>query len=235
MNALKESAERGDIDAQFELGMVFVEPGSTFQDTEKAVYWLSKASEQGHPGATYWLAMEIVDKDTIRGKELFEKAARLGDEDAIEVLGTDNPVSRMIKNAVNDSKKTPTRSESEFDFCVNTDVSSTINIVSEILSGMGFKLSYGTYENWPTINATRGSKMASALLGPFAGKNNIAVSFGLMFCSDDDSETFVGFGDMGSGIGKALTLTGGATTKILREVYKNVTENLLKKGLLIPE
>ena len=99
ITSLTKYAEDGDAGAQFDLGMMYVNPNSFHQDSEKAIKWLSKASEQGHAKATYWLAMEVMSKDIKRAKELFEKAAGMGSEEARDALYANSPVSDMIKDA----------------------------------------------------------------------------------------------------------------------------------------
>lgn len=51
LDALRQSAERGDADAQYELGILY-EFGFRFPDYKTAAYvWYSRAAGQGHPAA----------------------------------------------------------------------------------------------------------------------------------------------------------------------------------------
>ncbi|MFL6713954.1 MAG: hypothetical protein ACJ8LN_13680 [Sulfurifustis sp.] len=51
LDALRQSAERGDADAQYEFGILY-EFGFHFPDNKTSAYvWYSRAAEQGHPAA----------------------------------------------------------------------------------------------------------------------------------------------------------------------------------------
>ncbi len=45
---LKERAIEGDVEAQYELGLMYKYGLGITQDREEAFYWLRKAAEQGH-------------------------------------------------------------------------------------------------------------------------------------------------------------------------------------------
>jgi hypothetical protein len=48
-------ANQGDADAQFNLALFYFQGTGTPQDTKQAVYWYTKAAEQGHVNAQYYL------------------------------------------------------------------------------------------------------------------------------------------------------------------------------------
>jgi TPR repeat protein len=48
---IKKLAEKGDIDAQFDLGWMYLNGIGVPQDYKQAVYWFTKAAEKGHAGA----------------------------------------------------------------------------------------------------------------------------------------------------------------------------------------
>ena len=120
-----------------------------------------------------------------------------------------------------------------YDFDVKADLSSTVNFICEALDEMGYRKEFGTYEEWTTITVSRGSKMATLFLGPLAGKKNIDVCFGIMCRENAEGNTEVGIGDMKSGFSKLMTLTGGATKKVLSEVHDNLIKLFLNKGMLV--
>jgi TPR repeat protein len=85
---LEKYAESGDIDAQYQLGLL--------NDTEgcksEAAEWYSKASENGHPGAkcnlaNLYLRGDGVAVDKEKAFELYTEAADAGNIDAMHNLG----------------------------------------------------------------------------------------------------------------------------------------------------
>ncbi|MDR0490776.1 MAG: hypothetical protein LBH28_05985 [Oscillospiraceae bacterium] len=119
-------------------------------------------------------------------------------------------------------------SKENFELALNTDLNGAKEAIDEMMGKMGFSMSYpGTFEGI----AQRGSGLSSALMGPFAGKNNIAVKFGLSY-RETGGQTFVILSDAGSGLGKTLTLTGGATKKVMQDVYNTLREGASRKGIL---
>jgi hypothetical protein len=115
----------------------------------------------------------------------------------------------------------------DFELVVNAELNAAKEVVDELMEKMGFTLAYS---NSFEATAQRGSGLASALAGPFAGKNNVAVKFALSF-RESGGKTSVFLSDSGSGLGKALTLTGGATKKVLQDVYNTLKEGVSRKGL----
>ncbi len=116
-----------------------------------------------------------------------------------------------------------------YEFTVNQDLNGTKETVDELMGKMGFTMSYpSTFEGV----AQRGSGLASALAGPFAGKNNIAVKFQMSF-RESSGRTTVIMADSGSGLGKALTLTGGTTKKVLEDTCNTLKEGMSRKGMLV--
>ena len=51
----QQKANQGGADAQFTLGLLYKRGVGTIQDTKQAVYWYTKAAEQGHINAQYKL------------------------------------------------------------------------------------------------------------------------------------------------------------------------------------
>lgn len=81
------SAEQGYADAQFNLGLMYINGEGVPQDIPHAVELFQKAAEQGHVdaqnnlGAMYFTG-EGVKRDEKKAIEWFEKAAAQGNEDA---------------------------------------------------------------------------------------------------------------------------------------------------------
>jgi hypothetical protein len=120
------------------------------------------------------------------------------------------------------------KAKNSYELILDADLNGTKEIIDELMQKMGFNLSYpNSYE----AIAQRGSGVASALIGPFAGKNKIAVKFRLSFHESGDKTTVI-LADVASGVGKAITLTGGTTKKTMEDVYNTLREGISKKGLL---
>lgn len=80
---LKRSAESGNVEASFRLGLYF---DALTNRTEEAIYYLRKAADGGHRVARYNLgAILIESKDTVlreEGRKWLQMAADDGDSDA---------------------------------------------------------------------------------------------------------------------------------------------------------
>lgn len=111
---------------------------------------------------------------------------------------------------------------------ISKELGGAKEVVDRLMEKMGFTMSYA---NAFEAIAQRGHGLASALAGPFAGKNNIAVKFQLSF-RESGGKTTLFLSDAGSGLGKAITFTGGATKKVLADVFSTLREGLDREGLL---
>jgi TPR repeat protein/tRNA A-37 threonylcarbamoyl transferase component Bud32 len=81
---IRPKAEKGDADAQYELGRCYEEGNGVPKDARTAALWYKRASQQNHPEAT--LAFACCYRDGIgvppdgnKAKQLYEKAAELGE------------------------------------------------------------------------------------------------------------------------------------------------------------
>ncbi len=52
-----KSAEQGDADAQYNLGLMYAEGDGVPQDDKQAVHWFTKSAEQGDAGAQFSLGV----------------------------------------------------------------------------------------------------------------------------------------------------------------------------------
>ncbi|MDR0822852.1 MAG: sel1 repeat family protein [Endomicrobium sp.] len=89
----KKSAERGDITAQYELGMKYRMGEGIQQDFQEAKRWIQKAAEQGYAEAQYFLGLmhyigKEIPKDNQEAKRWFQKAAEQGHAEAQSNLET---------------------------------------------------------------------------------------------------------------------------------------------------
>ena len=82
-DAVKKSAEQGDVDAQFRLGFMYSIGEGVLEDDAEAVRWYRKAAEQGDAGAQNNLGLmyangEGVPEDDAEAVRWFHKAAEQG-------------------------------------------------------------------------------------------------------------------------------------------------------------
>lgn len=90
--AVKARAEKGDAQAQFDLGSLYAAGTGVTRDERKAVKWHRKAAEQGLPRAQFALAREYFDGDGIKPDKTeafrwFRRAADKGMAEAQFELG----------------------------------------------------------------------------------------------------------------------------------------------------
>jgi uncharacterized protein len=55
LDVRQQAANRGDPDAQFDVGMAFYAGRAAAEDPARAAEWFDRAAAQGHPGAHYYL------------------------------------------------------------------------------------------------------------------------------------------------------------------------------------
>ncbi|MEF4831543.1 tetratricopeptide repeat protein [Escherichia coli] len=89
---LTQMAERGDKDAQTDLGMAYGEGFGVVKNYEKAAFWYSKAATQGSVSALFNLGLFYekgwgVTKNLQLAREFYSKAAVRGSVDAQVNLG----------------------------------------------------------------------------------------------------------------------------------------------------
>jgi TPR repeat protein len=84
---VKESAEQGHPEAQYNLGVMYDNGDGVLKDPKQAVVWYRKAAEQGHPSAQHNLGVmygngEGVLKDPKQALAWWRKAAEQGNSTA---------------------------------------------------------------------------------------------------------------------------------------------------------
>ena len=82
-------AENGDYQAQYKLGLLYVNPSEGEIDVAKAFYWFSKSAEQGFADAQYRLGdfYEIIKQDLPTALKWYTAAAEQGHIEAQTTLG----------------------------------------------------------------------------------------------------------------------------------------------------
>ncbi len=76
-------AQQGDTEAQFSLALMYDEGRLVDHDSDKALYWLTKAARQNLPAAALYLGMKYefgngVQQDKVTAEKWYEKAAVQG-------------------------------------------------------------------------------------------------------------------------------------------------------------
>lgn len=89
---MEKLAESGDVDTQYQLGIMLMTKFAQKQDQVKSLYWLDKAANQGHAGAQYekgckYLKGIYVERDYEKAFNWFEKSAGQGFQSAMLELG----------------------------------------------------------------------------------------------------------------------------------------------------
>lgn len=80
-------AEHGDLEAQFQVGLLFEKGEQVSRDYAEAEKWYRKAAEQGHPDAMLYLAMlyfngnDIINKDFKEVEKWYRRSALKGYDD----------------------------------------------------------------------------------------------------------------------------------------------------------
>ena len=102
MKNLIRLAEQGDVDSQFELGVIYAHGKDVKQDYEQAVFWFQKAAENGHIGAMSNLGIHYClgqgcAIDYAQGLMWWENAANLGEATAIYNLGVAYAEGKIVK------------------------------------------------------------------------------------------------------------------------------------------
>jgi len=87
----RKAAEKGDAEAQYELGRCYLLSKGVDQNFPEAVKWFRKAAEQGNVRAQYGLGAcyfrgKGVPKDKTEAEKWFHKAAAQGHEKAKRIL-----------------------------------------------------------------------------------------------------------------------------------------------------
>jgi TPR repeat protein len=113
-DSLRARADRGEVQAQIELGLRFGHGWGVPRDGEAAMLWLSRAAKQGSAAANREMGLlllqgEAVAKEPARGIELLRQAADAGDAPAQAALGASYAlglgVTQDFAAAVNWSRK----------------------------------------------------------------------------------------------------------------------------------
>ena len=92
INELRKGAKKGDVTAQYKLGLAYADAYRVKRDYVQAVEWLEKAAEQGHTEAAMFLgkmyyAGSSVEQDHGKAADWLERAAEIGEPEAQTLIG----------------------------------------------------------------------------------------------------------------------------------------------------
>ena len=108
--SLRIKAEKGNAEAEFNLGKCYHEGLGVKQDKAEALKWTEKAAAQGIPqaqmmaGLSYWLGMDV-KMDEAKGVKWFEKAAEQGEAGGFYYLGAAYYLGKGVKQDYVESYK----------------------------------------------------------------------------------------------------------------------------------
>ncbi|MDE0049649.1 MAG: SEL1-like repeat protein [Rhodospirillales bacterium] len=157
-------AERGNVDAQFRLGLMYGSGEGGPENDAEAVKWLHRAAGRGHPRAQLALGMrhwkgDGVRQDYIQAKALLGRAAAQGDGDAEKFLGYmyfhGKGVPRDYARAVNWFGRAAARGDANAQF--------EIGIM--YYNGEGLPRNFRRAAKWLGLSARRGHAPAQGLFG----------------------------------------------------------------------
>ena len=117
VNALRDKAEKGDAEAQCQLGVIYFNGKAVKMDKSQAVKWYRKAAERGHAEAQNYLGVcysegEGVAKNDREAVRWFKKAAAKGNREAQYNLAIVEK-ERIANNIVRDLRQARTLAENE--------------------------------------------------------------------------------------------------------------------------
>jgi TPR repeat protein len=74
----KTKAEKGDSEAQYQVGLMYNSGDGVKRSSEEGARWLRKAADQENPGAQFWLGLACLSRQdgSVEAEEWFRKAFR---------------------------------------------------------------------------------------------------------------------------------------------------------------
>lgn len=96
-----KSAEQGNARAQYYVGLMYTEGKGVEQSEKQAAVWYEKSAEQGYApaqsylGVLYLFGIDGIEKDQDKAVELLQKAAKQGDQQAIQLLNKLQPATEV--------------------------------------------------------------------------------------------------------------------------------------------
>ena len=154
---LRVSAEQGDAEASFKLGLMYVAGEDVPQDHAEAVRWLQLAAEQGHAEAQFYLGIMYADAEVVRRYE--------GDDDLL-VLDDEVQFAIWLRSAIGEGV---TQDDAEAVRWLQLAAEqghawAQFSLGNRYANGEGVPQDDTEAERWSRLAANQGNSMAQFLL-----------------------------------------------------------------------
>ena len=181
--SLQKEAKKGDVHAQYNLGLMYYKGEDIEKNYEQAVHWWSEAAEQGHSSSQFKLGLmyrkgENIEKNYKKALQWFDEAATQGNASAQSNLGwmyyKGEGIKKNYKQAAHWWSKAAEQDHSKSQF----------NLGLMYYSGEGVLENYGQAADWWHRAAERGEVEAQSNLGNmyYIGEGieqNLSMAYGL--------------------------------------------------------
>lgn len=208
-NTCLSLAQKGEVDSQYFLGVMYSQGHGVMMDYFAAVSWFTKAAEQGHPAAQFQLGYRYangigVSKDDLLSASWYLKAAENGLADAQNNLGvaymTGRGVPRDVEEAMRLYRKAAAQSHSQAEF----------NLGLIFTNGIGVTQSYAEGRSWFSMAANHGHLAAREAVKSMATpvdlvSTNKPAPLDYSFVVDGEWRCFSGYRKVGNRCISALT------------------------------
>jgi TPR repeat protein len=177
---LRPLAEKGNAEAQFNLGSLYYQGWGLPQDYPEAVRWFRKAAEQSHPYAQVTLGtiysegvQGVIAKDASQALMWFILASAGGDREAMEFR--DTLASKMTPAQITEAQKMAREFKPEDSFtkmyrelkplAERGDAAAQLKIGLMYYHGRGASRDYGEAFQWFSKSALQGNPLAQSNVG----------------------------------------------------------------------
>lgn len=167
IETMRQSAEKGDLEAQNNLGYSYQKGEGVERDMTQAIFWYKKAAEGGYAKsqsnmANCYLAGRGVPKDTAEAIKWLQKAAKQDYAKAQYNLGTlyDKGTSTLKRDEEKAAEWYLKAAKNGFAKAMN-------NLAGMYMSGEGVKMDLKEAAKWAEKGAELGEPMAQAMIGQF--------------------------------------------------------------------
>lgn len=163
IDAVKAKAEKGDIEAQLELGLIYVQGKDVDQDFTAAKKWWDRAAEQGNAAARYYVGLmyargDGVTQDMVQARSMWEQSADMDHVGALFSLGMLYVEGEAVKGDYVEAGKYFIRAAQL------GNIQSQFNVSVLYSQGLGFPQSHENSYVWARMAADQGHPNAKELL-----------------------------------------------------------------------
>jgi uncharacterized protein len=163
IDAVKVKAEKGDVEAQLELGLIYVQGTDVDQDFTAAKKWWDKAAAQGNATARYYVGLmyargDGVTQDVDQARAMWEQSADMDHVGALFSLGMLYVEGEAVKGDYAEAGKYFIRAAEL------GNVQSQFNVSMLYSQGLGFPQSHENSYAWAKLASDQGHPNAKELL-----------------------------------------------------------------------